>query len=100
MFSLLDKNSIIINDLILFGSSKVQKCSNYTLLPDMQYKKLTTSVRKQPIFILMDRYKFLSHLFSLLKSKSFENREKIYEYQRLRQREREREREREKKKGK
>ena len=45
----------------------------------------------------MDRYKFLSHLFSLLKSKSFENREKIYEYQRLRQREREREREREKK---
>ena len=47
----------------------------------------------------MDRYKFLSHLFSSLKSKYFENREKIYEYQRLRpgEREREREREREKK---
>ena len=44
----------------------------------------------------MDRYKFLSHLFSLLKSKSFENREKIYEYQRLRRGERERERERKK----
>ena len=39
----------------------------------------------------MDTYKFLSHLFSLLKSKSFENREKIYEYQRLRRGERERE---------
>ena len=34
LFSLLDKNSIIINDLILFGGSEVQTFSNYTLLPD------------------------------------------------------------------
>ena len=61
----------------------------------IQYNKQTTSVLKKAIFILMDRFKLLSYLFSLLNSKPFENRKRIYKYKKN-----EEEKKRERKKGK
>ena len=43
----------------------------------------------------MDRFKLLSYLFSLLNSKPFENRKRIYKYKK-----KEEEKKRERKKGK